>query len=489
MDERLAPGGGLQGRRVLGDGWHGRLKSHARRDLVVFDLQGRLEQRGHAGSSAGVTNLADHRAELQGLGTLLASVHGHQRLGLLLVKRRQAITVGSDHGQVAGLYVGVGQRSFDGQTHGLPPRFVASRADSANDAVNGIPVAFGVGEPLEEDYPHAFAGHVAVGVRIERRPGIGIAGQDVRHGQGFIGGQVHATLAGRADHHVHIAGQEHVDARGECGQRGGGAGIQGCGPAHQVPRLGDARGERTGAEAAAFVDHGWPVMQEHVAELAVDLGCLLGREAAACKQRLEDPAHVRQAEAHLQLEGEIPAELGSHDHAYAGAVKGPGIVLGILERLVGRFQEHELEWIGLRHLLGRHLVGAPVVLEIGDKSAQGGRAAVGFRGAGLVAQVSTPTVWGGVGLGISARGEKVPEPGDVLGAGEDAGAADDRHGVLIGRLGLFGGRRTLGHADQLARGFGILIEHNVHIQAADAKGIHAGAARSTIGWRGPRGWL
>ena len=37
-----------------------------------------------------------------------------------------------------------------------------------------------------------------------------------------------------------------------------------------------------------------------------------------------------------------------------------------------------------------------------------------------------------------------------------------------------------------AAGFGELFEHDVHVQAADAEGVDAGAARQAVGLLGPR---
>ena len=48
---------------------------------------------------------------------------------------------------------------------------VAGQADSLNDGVNSIAVALGVGPPLEDQDPHAFARNHAVGVGRERPGG------------------------------------------------------------------------------------------------------------------------------------------------------------------------------------------------------------------------------------------------------------------------------------------------------------------------------
>ena len=74
-------------------------------------------------------------------------------------------------------------------------------------------------------------------------------------------------------------------------------------------------------------------------------------------------------------------------------VRSKGFVVArIAEGLVGRVHEHELQRVGLLDLLGRDLVCAPVVVEIGDVTAMGDRAAIGLRGTGAMRQIGPPTI-------------------------------------------------------------------------------------------------
>ena len=198
----------------------------------------------------------------------------------------------------------------------------------------------------------------------------------------LVGRQAHAALPGGADHQVAIAGQEQIGGQREGGQGGVFAAVDGRRPAHQVPRLADSRGQGAGAEAARLVDQGGPVAEQGLGELRLDPAGAVRRDAVATQQRAEDLAHIWQPQGHLQLEGEIAAELGPHHHARPRAVERLLIVARVAQGLVGRVHEHELQRIGLLDLLGRDLMGPPVIVEVGDVTAVGHGAAIGLRRTG-----------------------------------------------------------------------------------------------------------
>ena len=99
-----------------------------------------------------------------------------------------------------------------------------------------------------------------------------------------------------------------------------------------------------------------------------DFFCFRGLKSPPRQQFLDVPFQLGQAEAHLQLAGKVAAKLGAHNHARVLTIERPLVVAGVLHGLVGGFQQHELQRVGLGHLLGRNLVSLPVVSEISDET-------------------------------------------------------------------------------------------------------------------------
>ena len=189
-----------------------------------------------------------------------------------------------------------------------------SGGHAPNDRVDAIAVPLGVGESLEQHHADSLAGHVAVGSRVERRVGRPFR-QQSGHRQALVVRQAHATLSGGADHQVAVTGQQHLQSNVDRGQRRDLARVDGRGAAHQIPGLADARGERTGAEAARFIDQRRPVRQQHLGVLFADRLTLGAGQTAALEQLGHVALQFGKTESELELKGEVAAELGADHHA------------------------------------------------------------------------------------------------------------------------------------------------------------------------------
>ena len=230
--------------------------------------------------------------------------------------------------------------------------------------------------------------------------------------------------------------------------------------------------------------------------------------ARLAKQLAEDVLHLGQTQPHFQLVGEIAAEFGSDHHAAAFAIERLLVVAGVGQGLLGRFQKHELQRIGFGDLLGRHFVLAPVVLEVVDETADE-RLAARLRPRRSASSAVRPAAV----LGSCSRRERFPEFGEPLGTGKDAAHADDGDRLVVRRgrravaatcvpglawpfwpawptpfrrSAVSSVRRRVAAGQQLAViGFVELVEHDVHVQAADAEGIDRRPAGLAIGRSGP----
>ena len=102
----------------------------------------------------------------------------------------------------------------------------------------------------------------------------------------------------------------------------------------------------------------------------------IGRHAALGEQLLEQFFQLRQTQAKFEVRREVAAELGANHHGQPLAIERLFVVARVDQCLVGRFQQHELQRVGLLHLLGRYFVFPPVVGKVGDVAAQGRRRAI-----------------------------------------------------------------------------------------------------------------
>ena len=144
-------------------------------------------------------------------------------------------------------------RLADDPSRRLGPRPPRSDADASDHAANPVARRLRVGQPLEHEDHRALAGDVASpGLAVEHRDGL--VREEAAERPPFIGHEVHAPLAGGAEHGVARPLAEHVDRGGDRRQARAVACVQGQGPAHQVESLREPAGQRAAGEAAGLVD-------------------------------------------------------------------------------------------------------------------------------------------------------------------------------------------------------------------------------------------
>ena len=173
----------------------------------------------------------------------------------------------------------------------------------------------------------------------------------------------------------------------------------------------------------------------------------IGRGNAPLRKRLPQIADgLGEPQPHLELVGEVAAEERAHDHGRPHPVE-PGLVAaGILNRRVGRFEQHELQRIGGGDLLGWNLVPPPVVGKPTDKSPDVVCRVPGLRAGTVKGPAGVPAIGGHRTDGGLAAVEPLVERLQREAPGQDAAGTHDRDRTSIGigshRGGLAGcGRR------------------------------------------------
>ena len=301
MANRQRRGGRLKNAGVLRHDRQRRFEAEHGRHLTGFNFHARLDQRGHARSAHRMPDLTREGAKQQRLATRRAPVNRDDCAQLFLVALRQAGAVHFDQGDVGRFDLGGLKRPV----HCQPQRFLDTLgvcpADAPDDRVDSVAVFSRFGQPLEQQYADALTGHNSAGRRVKRTAGMIAQGQDTVDGHGFVLGQVHASLAAGADHHVAIARKQHVNAGGKHGGGGRVTAVDGRRASHQVHRLGDARRQRAGAEAAAFVNQGGPMFQHDLAELRGDRRGAIRGNAVSPHRLPQEHFNVRQPQAEFQL--------------------------------------------------------------------------------------------------------------------------------------------------------------------------------------------
>ena len=155
--------------------------------------------------------------------------------------------------------------------------------------------------------------------------------------------------------------------------------------------------------------------------IEIDDPVTVGRGYAAPSQRRPQVhPRLREPESLLQLVGEVTAKERAHHDA------GPGAVEAILETArigdgrVGCLEQHELERIGSGNLLGRHLVTAPVIVEVADEPADVRRGVPGLRHRWIEDPLGIPTIGGNRTDGGLAAAEQIEEGVERERAGKNA---------------------------------------------------------------------
>ena len=315
-----------------------------------------------------------------------------------------------------------------------------------------------------------------------------------------------------ADHHVALAGKQLVDRRRKGRQGRPRSGVQGHSAAHKIERLGNPRSQRARRETAGFVEQGGHSLQENVVVAAANgFNLRIGQRAAP--ERIDQLAtEFGQAQANLQLRAKVAAKNRADHRTHAFPVVGPAIVAGIADGRVGRFENHELQRIGVGDLFRRHFVTLPVVDEVGNEPAPIGGQLPRFCGIVTPRQIAPPTIGRHATLGVPAAFQQLPEGFRRLGPRQNTTDTDHGHRVTVrrrrhgcrrrqgglrgsvgpGGLGCGGGsfcrfRGRIPREEPAPAGFlAELVDHNMDIQAADAEGIDRSPSRMAVKGSRPR---
>jgi len=260
------PGGGAGGQTDVGvvevDARVAGLVVDQGRDLTVVDAEQGLDQAGDARGGLEMAVVGLQGAHVQGTAAVAGAEGGDDGAHLDGVAEGGAGAVGFDQADVGGAAARVGERGLDdpalgGGVGGGEAGGAAVLVDGAavDDAEDAVAVAFGVGEPFEDDDGAAFAADVAVGAGVEGLArAVGGQGAGLVDHAGGGGGEDEVDTA-RHSHRAFAAAQGlHRLVHGD--QRGRAGGVDGDGGAGEAEGVGEpARGEAVaGAEGGEGVD-------------------------------------------------------------------------------------------------------------------------------------------------------------------------------------------------------------------------------------------
>ncbi len=355
---------------MLFDGGNCLIKSGILRDLAVLHFQRGFQQRRHSRRPQGVTDLARHRAHHQRFATIFRTENfrGHFHFPGVDVFLAGAGRFEDGHLRRIDSRLFKGARGGRAEV-GPEVAAVARRPHRANDAVNRIAVATGVGQPLEQDHAHAFGRHHAVrigGIERLRR----LAGDHSLGGENFIDVQIHVSLTGGAQYRFRGAVEQQSHGQVQRGHRRHVARVHRQGAAHQVERFRQPRRQRARREAARLVQQGRHLLEQHRLIGFGDRFDLVRRHAAALQFRPQILLEFRHPQTHLQLAGKVAAERRTNHHRRLRAIERFLVVSGFPQRLIGSVEQHELQRVGVVDLLRRNLVLLPIVDEIVHEAAQ-----------------------------------------------------------------------------------------------------------------------
>ncbi len=150
-------------------------------------------------------------------------------------------------------------------------------------------------------------------------------------------------LAGRAYHHVAGAGTQRVDACSNRDESGADPRIKRQGPAFEIERLGDPRGERAARKAAGFVEQGRHLRQQVVLVLGHHPVDLRRRKSPGLQANAEGLSECGESKSGLQLIGEISAEFRADNDADALPIESLVEAAALFQSLFRGIEQHELQ--------------------------------------------------------------------------------------------------------------------------------------------------
>ncbi len=439
---RGLPGLGLrvheEGRLAPVDVRVGRLRVEARRQHLLVEGQGDLQQAGGAGGPLQVSDVRLHRAQGHRTRTqALAAEDGVQALHLDHVAHPggRAVTLHQAH---------VGRRdaarapgALDGQA--LAPRVrrrdalaapVARATDPADHGVDPVARLLGVRQALEHEEGDALAHHEAVGtVGVGARAG-GRERADLA--ELHEGGGAHVAVDAAREHRVVLVLHKALGGRVDGGQGRCAGGVADEVGAVEVEEVGDPPGHAVGELAGhGVLGDGRQALADLLAELLEHRATRRLRERAEGGGALQGRRVLRELDPHRRLVVALAGH-GVADHAgRAFEVEGSLRVPGVEER--GPRTGHR-PLLGDVHGVGdlrrhrkppAHGVPGPVA----DPAPDPGVGAVDGGRIRVVVAVRVPSRRIHVADAVAAFDEVAPEGGGVGGVGQDGAHSDDGDGT------------------------------------------------------------
>ncbi len=451
--------------------------AHARSpgNLTMLQFHHRLDQRHHAGQTKSVTDLADRRRENRRGIPLIIGEHVGQYGGFLFVDAAHSHRRHFHHPDRIRSDRHRFQRPLRRLTIGLGIVIDIQRdTNTTNHAANVVAVALRVRQPLEQYDGGTFCRNDAVHRLRERRVRF-TRGQRAPQLKTFVNIHVHAALSCGAQDHIDRLVEQHADRGGDRRHRRCVAGINRERAPHHVERLGQPRRQGAGGKAARFIEQRRHVIEQQLFEIVHDLINISGRDPALLEFVPQIVLEFRHAQTHLHVAGKVPAEHRADNHRGTLTVERLLVISGVAHGLVGGVEQHELQRIRVGDLFRRNLVLLPVVNKVRHEPAADIPGAPRSLGSGIEINRWIPARRRDGGLGITTRDEQIPERVDRERAGQHGSHTHNRDCGIIRSL-LRANHRTIGTGKDrhlcLQRLRGTIIHHHMHVEAADAKGIH-----------------
>ena len=417
-------GGDVERSRAGGDFLLGRLHLDGRRNHLVVQRQGGLDQAGGSGGGLGVTDLRLDRSQAApGIGRV--AVHLAQGahfdrvayLGAGAVRLDQPDALGGDAGVSIGvaqrLFLPVGARGVDGV-----PLAVAGGTHAADDGVDPVAVALGVGQALQHHDAKPLAQDGAVGVDVER---LGVAGRG--QGRGLAETHVHEDVVegvdAAGDHDVRLARGELHGGQVQRAQRTCASGVHHAVGAAQVVLLADPAGHHVPQKA------GKGVLLPRDIGVGDPLHHVLG-DRVVDSRILQRRAPDRMTQARAQRDDQLQRAGDAEDDAGAALVEAAlRAVPRVLQRLSGRHQAQKLRGVDRLQDVGGDVEFHRVEIDRRYESAPAPVGAVGTLLVPVEILVHRPVGSGDLGDGVHPVHDVRPVGVPVVRLREEAADADD----------------------------------------------------------------
>ena len=153
--------GGVQGRR---QGAH----VERRHCLTAFNFQAGFDQACHARGAAKVSELRRQRANLQRCFTENTAVCRDESLQLLARCVEAFVGVQLGQSDLPKIDAGTGARTFGREPQRFSGGFMVSDSDSANDSMDSIAIAPGVGQTFDDHDADSLARHNSLVGRVQK---------------------------------------------------------------------------------------------------------------------------------------------------------------------------------------------------------------------------------------------------------------------------------------------------------------------------------